>query len=556
MKPTTAHSGSTPPGAALEGVALCVTSLLLAVSFWLVVQRTHYLPLLSIAIPAPSPEERLALPWTVCAETLLFFVPGISAATLAVWRRRPRLARRLFLFWSSFVLVLAALDLEMYVGLGRHLAELARFAVQPGALQVAGERGHWAWRFAWWLALAMVATVAATWGVRRGVVLVAAHLSPGFRRALGGLLLLLLSVGLVVPAFFGPFYRHPALREGLAAQLIWSPRFGSTLGRSSFQDPRWAALENGLRQSYARVFPLVFSQQRTVVESSDPDKRLNVLLIVVESLRADAFTKERMPRVFAWARGGLVAEQHYGGSTYSEAGAFSLLYGRSPLLFDFTLDTHQPPTWCEIAHRLKMDCSYFSGHPKIWMRREEFLNPNVVDHFVHDDTGGWNQWDRTALEHAVSAIRNSGARPAISTVLLMSTHFEYQYPPEYERHLPVLVGAKWSETNLLGLDASSRIPLTNRYLNSVAFTDDIVADAIEQLDPANTVIVFTGDHGESLGDDGRFGHGYGFADVITRVPFAMVGPGIPAVTLEVPSLHADLLRTLVHVLGGKAAFAG
>jgi hypothetical protein len=114
------------------------------------------------------------------------------------------------------------------------------------------------------------------------------------------------------------------------------------------------------------------------------------------------------------------------------------------------------------------------------------------------------------------------------------------------------VGAKWSETNLLGLGASSRVPLTNRYLNSVAFTDDIVADAIAKLDPANTVIVFTGDHGESLGDDGRFGHGYGFADVATHVPFALVGPGIPASTREAPSLHADVLRTLVHVLGGKA----
>lgn len=553
MKRTTASSGSAPPNAAEEGVALCVVALLLAISFWLLVQRAHYLPLLSIAVPTASPEERLAVPWTVCAETLLFLLPGVSAAILGVRLGRPQLARRLFLLWSSSVLVFAALDLETYVELGRHLAELARFAVPPGAFQAAGERGHWAWLLACSLALALAAAGTITWGVRRGVVAVGSRLRPGFRRALGGLLLLLLGLGLVAPVFFGPFYRHPALREGIAAQLIWSPRLGSRLGQSSSQDPRWAGLENGLRQSYARVFPLLFAQHRTTVESSDHSKRLNVLLIVVESLRADAFTKERMPRVYAWAQHGLIAEQHYGGSIYSEAGAFSILYGRSPLLFDFTLDTHQPPTWCEIAHRLAMDCSYYSGHPRIWMRREEFLNPRVVDHFVHDDTGNWNQWDRNALQHAVAAIRHGGTRPAISTVLLMSTHFEYQYPAEYERHLPVLVGANWPETNLLGLDASSRIPLTNRYLNSVAFTDDIVADAIEQLDPASTVIVVTGDHGESLGDDGHFGHGYGFADVITRVPFAMVGPGIPATTTEAPSLHADVLRTLVHVLGGTAA---
>jgi membrane-anchored protein YejM (alkaline phosphatase superfamily) len=202
---------------------------------------------------------------------------------------------------------------------------------------------------------------------------------------------------------------------------------------------------------------------------------------------------------------------------------------------------------------LDMDCSYYSGHPKIWLRREEFLNSHVVDHFVHDDSGDWNQWDRTALQHAVTAIRASSGRPAISTVLLMSTHFEYEYPSAYERHLPVLVGAKWPQTEPIDLNVSNREALRNRYLNALAFTDDIVADAIAQLDPSNTVVVFTGDHGESLGDDGRFGHGYSFADVITHVPFAMVGPGIPAGTRETPSLHADVLRTLVHVLGGKAA---
>lgn len=455
--------------------------------------------------------------------------------------------------WVSFALVFTALDLKVYVAFGRHLAEIARFSAMPGATQVAGDRSHWLRLVVSWLVFTTGTTVALTWGVRRGIAQFAPRLSAGPRRALVFFLLLVLTIGIALPRWFGALYRHPALREGLSAQLIWSPRAARNEYDSSFLDPRWTALEMGLRRTYARIFPLVFAQHRTTVISSASGKRPSVLLIVVESLRADALSKERMPRVFAWAQRGLVAKQHFGGSTYSEAGAFSLLFGRSPLLFDFTLDTHQQPTWCVIAHQLGMDCAYYSGHPKIWMRREEFLNARMVDHFVHDDTGDWNQWDRTALQHAVTAIQNRAARPAISTVLLMSTHFEYQYPPEYERHLPVLLNTKWPEANLLGLGAASRTPLTNRYLNSLAFTDDLVADAIEQLDPSNTVIVFTGDHGESLGDDGRFGHGYSFADVISRVPFAMVGPGIPASTRETFSLHADLLRTLVPILGGTAA---
>jgi membrane-anchored protein YejM (alkaline phosphatase superfamily) len=553
MNRRSAATQSAPLSATAEGVAFCLSSVLLAISLWLAAQRAHYLPLLAIAVPAATLEERVALPWSVCAQTSLFLAPGVLMATLAAWRRSSRRATRVFLIYATAVLVLISLDLELYAALGRHLAEIVRFALLPGAARIAGDRGHWYWLLALWIALAALATSSATWAARRAVIALGARLSAGFRRALAALFLLVFSVGSVLPIFFGVLYRHPAVREGLSAQLIWSPRLGATLNRSSFQDPRWAELENGLRQSYARVFPLVFAQHHVAVEASKPGKRPNVLLIVVESFRADAFTQERMPRVFAWAQQGLIAKQHFGGSTYSEAGAFSLLYGRSPLLFDFTLDTHQPPTWCEIAHSLGMDCSYYSGHPRIWMRREEFLNPHVVDHFVHDDAGDWNQWDRSALAHAVTAIKSNAARPAIATVLLMSTHFEYQYPPEYERHLPVLVGAKWADTSFLDLGPSNRIPLTNRYLNSIAFTDDIVADAIAELAGTNTVIVFTGDHGESLGDDGRFGHGYSFAEVLTHVPFAMVGPGIPAAVRETPSLHSDVLRTLVPLLGGTAS---
>ncbi|HEY1532428.1 MAG TPA: sulfatase-like hydrolase/transferase, partial [Polyangiaceae bacterium] len=344
---------------------------------------------------------------------------------------------------------------------------------------------------------------------------------------------------------------HPDLRERLYQQLVWSPPHPQFVS-GEFQDPNWAALDEGLRAVYARAFPRLFSQQRMTVDAGPARERPNVLIVLVESWRADSLTPERMPRLAAWAEAGLVAEQHYGGSDYSEAGMFSLLYGRSPLLFHAALDAHEPAAWCPAAHALGMECSYFSGHPKIWMRREEFLNAAAVDHFVHDDSGDWNQWDRTALAHAVQALQAPGARPQLALAYLMSTHFEYEYPAAYERHLPVRHDMSWHGTDTGGLGPADQIPVTNRYLNSLAFTDDLVADAIAKLDPKRTIVVLTGDHGESLGEDGHFGHGYGFPDSIGKVPFAIVGPGIAPSHRDALSLHADLLRTLIHALGGRA----
>jgi membrane-anchored protein YejM (alkaline phosphatase superfamily) len=271
-------------------------------------------------------------------------------------------------------------------------------------------------------------------------------------------------------------------------------------------------LQQGLNVSYRSLFPLIFAAKPLSAEPPKPlpSSRPNVVLIVTESLRHDVFTPERMPRLFDWAQGGTVFENHYATAPYSETAMFSLIYGRSPLVFHSTLDARVPPALFAELRALGYECAFFTGHPKIWMRREEFLNESTLDEYVHDDVGSWPDWDKKALDRAVQ-LANAPARtkPIFALVLLMSTHFEYRYPPEYERHVPV-ANSMWPLTRISALGPEARTPHWNRYQNSVAFVDDLVADAVANLDVSRNVVIFTGDHGESVGDDGRFGHGYAF----------------------------------------------
>jgi hypothetical protein len=483
---------------------------------------------------------------------LLLVLPGLLFALLFQYARRPRLARYGFLIWVSWVFTFEALDLATYAGFGRHLTELARFALLPAGVQAAGNASHFVWLALRWLALSALSSALCLFAVRSALIPIAVRLSRSFRRFVALLALPALGMSASLPWFGDVFYHHPDLRERLYKQLVWPPA-NTNQGRALFKDPNWVALDAGLQEAYANAFPKLFSAQHTCVRAAPATGRPNVVIILVESWRQDSLTPERMPRLSAWSERGLVAEQHYGGSDYSESGMFALLYGRSPLLYHAALDAHEPAAWCGIAHDLGMECSYFSGHPLVWMRREEFLNPNSVDHFVHDDSGDWNQWDRNALNNAIQAVQTPNARPQIAMVSLMSTHFEYQYPAAYERHLPVLRNASWRDTDTRSLAAMDRVSVTNRYLNTLAFMDDLIADAIDKLDPNKNIIVLTGDHGESLGEDGHFGHGYGFPDTIAKVPFAIVGPGIAPSHRQAPSLHQDLLRTLVHALGGHAS---
>jgi membrane-anchored protein YejM (alkaline phosphatase superfamily) len=276
----------------------------------------------------------------------------------------------------------------------------------------------------------------------------------------------------------------------------------------------------------------------------------NVIIIALESFRRDGMTPEWMPKIDAWSGRGLRLRNHYTGSMFSEAGLFALLYGRSPLVYHAVLDAQVPPQFCETLRRSGYRCGYFTGHPKVWFRREDYLNDRFFDEFVHDDAGNWNQWDRMALANLVRAANAPGGKPLFALAFLMSSHFEYQYPPEYERHLPVSHDLTWKTTKMSVLGPDSREPLLNRYRNTLAFLDDELKKTIDALDPEKNVIIVTADHGESFNDDGRFGHGSVFSDVVARVPMAIVGPGIEPAELDELTLHADVLPTVLHAVAG------
>src|SRR5262249_44209223 len=97
-------------------------------------------------------------------------------------------------------------------------------------------------------------------------------------------------------------------------------------------------------------------------------RRPNVILIVLESLRADALDPRRMPRLDAWSQQALRLARHYAGGNASHLGMFGLLYGRHPLLYDRTLDAHVPPQLTHTLRRAGYRSTYWmASHPE-WKR--------------------------------------------------------------------------------------------------------------------------------------------------------------------------------------------
>jgi arylsulfatase A-like enzyme/Flp pilus assembly protein TadD len=87
------------------------------------------------------------------------------------------------------------------------------------------------------------------------------------------------------------------------------------------------------------------------------------------------------------------------------------------------------------------------------------------------------------------------------------------------------------------------------YDGELAYVDDQIGRLLEVFDPANTLYVIVGDHGESLGKHGELTHGLYVYDDTQRVPFIVSGPGVSAETVDESVSIIDVAPTVLSILG-------
>jgi len=108
-------------------------------------------------------------------------------------------------------------------------------------------------------------------------------------------------------------------------------------------------------------------------------------------------------------------------------------------------------------------------------------------------------------------------------------------------------------TTVAGIsDATLRLAIAHTY-GSVAMIDDCIGRVLGALRENgradDTVVVFTSDHGEFLGDHGLLRKGPPPYRQLLHVPLLMAGPGINPIIVDALTSHVDLKATLLEVLG-------
>ena len=278
----------------------------------------------------------------------------------------------------------------------------------------------------------------------------------------------------------------------------------------------------------------------------------DVLFIAEESLRSDAVSPEKTPNFsrFASQRECVRTGHHHSGSNVTQLGIFSLLYGLDTYYYDpfyaGTVPSYPLGVLRSNGYLVEGGCS-----AKINSWGEMRLMTDQLAPYYEPDGADPAERDAQLETWAEKQLRTRDPnRPLFLFLFFDATHFNYYYPPEFERAKPTVpIDANFVMKSVD--DPALRQGLRNRYENSVLYMDSVfgrLMDAFgERWREGELIVILTGDHGEEFWDEGLWGHPGRFLKSRTQVPLLFCAPGLDAPTVAISS-HVDVMPTLLDAL--------
>lgn len=276
-----------------------------------------------------------------------------------------------------------------------------------------------------------------------------------------------------------------------------------------------------------------------------PGRRPNVLLVTVDTLRADhvgayGATGASTPALDALAARGLLVERAFTAVPVTLAAHATLLTGRWPPQHGVRGNSFYrlPDRETTMAELLRA-----AGY-----RTAAVVGAAVLDHRFGLDQGFELYDDRTTSQAGTVLIAERDASAVVSRALAWlgepSDRPFFLWVHLFDPHEPYRPPEPFA-TRFAGAP----------YDGEVAFVDEQVGRLLAALEAAGklgaTLTVVTADHGESLGEHGEATHGVFLYDSTLRVPLMLAGPGIARerrANVEPASL-VDVMPTLLGRLG-------
>jgi hypothetical protein len=264
-----------------------------------------------------------------------------------------------------------------------------------------------------------------------------------------------------------------------------------------------------------------------------PAHRPNVLLIVTESVRADAFCSAPPPQCKALFLDEVAPDRMpLGRLTAQSPGTLSscvmLWTGLGPDADFHTM--HQAPVLWEVARSEGYRTAYISAQNLRYEDFAAFFQRAGIDVMASAaELGGAGDPhlgapDENATERLLAFVRDlqseSPATPYFATLHLSNTHWPYRIDPALQPFEPH-DASPWSNS----------VKLHNHYRNSVLMQERTVSAMLRELRKTpgweDTVVIFVSDHGEEFREHGGMYHLTSLFEEQVRIPgWLVAGPRV------------------------------
>jgi choline-sulfatase len=297
-----------------------------------------------------------------------------------------------------------------------------------------------------------------------------------------------------------------------------------------------------------------------------PERPYNVLLVVVDTLRADhlgawGYDLSTSPQLDRLASSGLRFTRAISQAPWTTASIGSLLTSKYPTELGFVDERSAlPEEALTLAELLRsagartgavVSHSFCSDEYNFDQGFESFDDSNVLGHVGVSSPGV------TGL--ALSFLEEHKDERFFLWVHYFDPHFAYtlhepfDFAPDSAYAGPVKSEMRFSELNALTLAPPDVEQLHRLYDSEIAFTDAAIGQLLDKLEQLgltdDTMVVFTADHGEEFLDHGRLGHSKTLYQELVHVPAIVRCPDWAPGVVDTPVGNVDLYPTVLSCLG-------
>lgn len=288
------------------------------------------------------------------------------------------------------------------------------------------------------------------------------------------------------------------------------------------------------------------------ITAQEIDQPTNILLIVVDSWRADTFSQDNTPNMWSLAQQGMIFKQHLATGNGTRSGIFGLFYGIPATYWEVMFNSRIGPVLINRLKQLDYQLGIFASAQ---LRTPEF-NQTVfveVDNLREESIGKTPaQRDANLTEDWLLWHQNADKTKPMFSFLFYDAAHGYDFPNDYpHRYEPMLDYIDYLKLT----NDSDPVPFTNRYKTSVHYIDSLVEKVLSELEKSgeldSTLVVITGDHSQEMNDNKQnyWGHNGNFSYAQIHVPLAIIEPKNRAKkTLNFTSVtdHQDIVPTLME----------